>query len=255
MLPKTEAVASPAGTSETGTPPHAASVHDPDVDGQDQVARARVCELCRHLYQQGWASGTGGGFSLRHGDRIYVAPSGVPKENIRPEEVFVTDLEGHVLSAGHGRISACTPLFLHAYRLRDAGAVLHSHSLNACLASLVCGHDHAHGRVFRVRGLEMVKGLQGGHVDEVYEVPIIDNMPYEHELADSLEEAILRYPNSNAVLVRGHGVYIWGRNWVHTKSQAECYDYLFAASVRLRELGIDAATLRRSHARTKEGDT
>ncbi len=216
-------------------------------DAHDREARLRVCELCRHLYQLGWASGTGGGFSLRQGDRIYVAPSGVPKESIRPDEVFVTDLDGRVLTSGHGRISACTPLFLHAYRLRSAGAVLHSHSLNACLASLVCTQKTAHGPVFRIRGLEMVKGLQGGHVDEIYEIPVIDNMPYEHELADHLQEAILAYPNSNAVLVRGHGVYIWGRDWVHTKTQAECYDYLFSASVRLRELGIDAATLHRSH--------
>jgi methylthioribulose-1-phosphate dehydratase len=248
MLPKTEAAtaATPAPASPQTIAAEAA---------HDQEARLRVCELCRHLYQLGWASGTGGGFSLRQGDRIYVAPSGVPKESIRPEEVFVSDLSGQVIHAGHGRISACTPLFLHAYRLRAAGAVLHSHSLNACLASLVCGQQTATGHVFRVRGLEMVKGLQGGHVDEVYEIPIIDNMPYEHELADSLEEAILAYPKSNAVLVRGHGVYIWGRDWVHTKTQAECYDYLFSASVRLRELGIDAATLHRSHVRTKEGDT
>jgi ribulose-5-phosphate 4-epimerase/fuculose-1-phosphate aldolase len=50
------------------------------------------------------------------------------------------------------------------------------------------------------------------------------------------------------VLVRGHGVYIWGRDWVHTKNQAECYDYLFAAAVRLYELGIDPATLDRRRA-------
>ena len=247
MVPKTEPDTASSGTGPTAGSQAAEAAHD------DHVARSRVCDLCRQLYQLGWASGTGGGFSLRQGQRIYVAPSGVPKESIRPEEVFVTDLNGHVLDHGHGRISACTPLFLHAYRLRNAGAVLHSHSLNACLATLVCAQDS--GRVFRVRGLEMIKGLQGGHVDEIYEIPIIDNMPYEHELADSLERAILAYPGSNAVLVRGHGVYIWGRDWVHTKSQAECYDYLFAASVRLHQLGIDAATLHRSYFRTKEGDT
>lgn len=236
---------------------------------EDLAARQRVCALCRELYHLGWASGTGGGFSLRQGEKLYVAPSGVPKEHIAPEEVFVLDTDGQVLCPGQPsaqgvggllnqsqaepskaessktspplKLSACTPLFLHAYKLRNAGAVLHSHSLNACLASLLFAP------VFRVRGLEMIKGLQGGHVDEVFEVPIIDNMPYEHELADSLKQALLDFPRTTAVLVRGHGVYVWGRDWVHAKSQAECYDYLFGAAISLRELGLDAAKLDRQH--------
>lgn len=230
-------------------------------DDADLAARRRVCELCKHLYELGWASGTGGGFSLRQGDRLYVAPSGVPKELIAPEEVFVLDLDGTIATPGQAslrgvgglgpgpgqgktataplKLSACTPLFMHAYTLRQAGAVLHSHSLNAALASILFGP------VFRVRGLEMVKGVASGHVDTVHEVPVIDNMPYEHELEASLKQAILDFPQSNAVLVRGHGVYIWGRDWVHAKTQAECYDYLFAAAVRLHELGIDPAQLTR----------
>lgn len=214
-----------------------------DPQARDRECRERVCELCRLLYQAGWASGTGGGFSLRDGDRIYVAPSGVQKERIRPEEVFIVDLDGRVVTPGEGpggmKVSACTPLFLHAYRQRGAGAVLHSHSLNACLASVLFG------RTFRVRGLEMMKGIDGAFADEVHEVPILDNTPYEHELADALGEAVAAYPKASAVMVRGHGVYIWGRDWAHAKTQAECYDYLFAAAVRLRELGIDPATLDR----------
>ena len=222
--------------------------HNPlsmDSDSREQECRERVCELCRLLYQMGWASGTGGGFSLRDGDRIYVAPSGVQKERIRPEEVFVVDVDGRPIQEGRTaeggalKVSACTPLFLHAYRLRGAGAVLHSHSLNACVASVVSG------RSFRVRGLEMMKGIDGAHADEVHEVPILDNTPFEHELADSLGEAIAKHPKASAILVRGHGAYIWGRDWAHAKTQAECYDYLFAAAVRLRELGMDPSHLDR----------
>lgn len=246
------------GTAPDSATPGQAAVTDA---AADRAARQRVCELCRHMYQLGWASGTGGGFSLRQGEHIYIAPSGVPKETIAPEEIFVVDPSGAVLEAGVAaasgsaglgcgvpsgtgpapglKISACTPLFLHAYTLRGAGAVLHSHSPNACLASLLSG------RVLRVRGLEMVKGITGGHVDVVHEVPVIDNVPHEHDLADSLRDAILAYPQSNAVLVRGHGVYTWGKDWVQTKTQAECYDYLFGMVVRLHQLGIDPARLDR----------
>jgi methylthioribulose 1-phosphate dehydratase/enolase-phosphatase E1 len=70
-------------------------------------------------------------------------------------------------------------------------------------------------------------------------VPIIDNTAYECDLADSLKDAIIAYPKSNAVLVRGHGVYIWGKDWVQAKTQAECYDYLFEAAVKMKQLGIN----------------
>ena len=56
-----------------------------------------------------------------------------------------------------------------------------------------------------------------------------------------LRQAIADYPESNAVLVRRHGVYVWGKDWVQAKTQAECYDYLFEAALRMHALGIDAA--------------
>ena len=35
-----------------------------------------IAELCRHFYNLGWATGTGGGISIRDDDDIYIAPSG-----------------------------------------------------------------------------------------------------------------------------------------------------------------------------------
>jgi methylthioribulose-1-phosphate dehydratase len=201
----------------------------------DREARELICDLCRHFYELGWASGTGGGVSVRSGDKIYMAPSGVQKERMHPEDMFVLDLKGEVLQAPASQVtvSACRPLFMHAFQLRNAGAVLHSHSMNAMLATLISGNT------FRITGVEMLKGIAGVGVFDVHEVPIIDNTAYECDLADSLKEAIIAYPKSNAVLVRGHGVYIWGKDWVQAKTQAECYDYLFEAAVKMKQLGIN----------------
>lgn len=208
----------------------------------DKEARALVCELCAHLYNLGWASGTGGGVSVRSNDKIFMAPSGVQKERIKPNEVFVVDLNGDVIEkpAGNLAVSACRPLFMHAYQLRGAGAVLHSHSQNAMLASLL------YEKVFRITGIEMIKGIQGLGVFDTLEVPIIENTAYECDLADSLKEAILSFPRSHAVLVRGHGVYVWGKDWVQAKTQGECYDYLFQTAVRMKELGLNPEKARRA---------
>lgn len=197
--------------------------------------RELICELCRQFYTQGWVSGTGGGISIREGDRIYMAPSGVQKERLQPEDLFELDAEGAVVQAPAGTLSACAPLFFNAFRIREAGAVMHSHSVNALLATLIAGDE------LRVTHLEMMKGIRGhGYHDELV-VPIIENTAHEHELADSMAAAMEAYPKSFAVLVRRHGVYVWGADWVEAKRHAECYDYLFEAAVKMRQLGVDAA--------------
>ena len=50
---------------------------------------------------------------------------------------------------------------------------------------------------------------------------------------------MIKYPESHAVLVRRHGVYVWGPTWEKTKTMAECYDYLFEISVKMMGLGLD----------------
>ena len=194
-----------------------------------------IVELCRQFYDQGWVSGTGGGMSIRDGSRIFMAPSAVQKERLRAEDIFELAGDGSILRAPEGlKLTACASLFMNAYRKREAGAVLHSHSIRALLATLV--FDDA----FRVTELEMMKGIRGvGYYDELV-VPIIENTAQECELTESMAEAMDAFPTCQAVLVRRHGVYVWGRTWVEAKTQAECLDYLFDAAVRMKQLGFDA---------------
>ncbi|HVR40859.1 MAG TPA: methylthioribulose 1-phosphate dehydratase [Thermoanaerobaculia bacterium] len=196
---------------------------------------ALICDLASSFYDLGWVSGTGGGICIRSGDRVVVAPSAVQKERMRPEQMFTIGLDGAVLSRPDDpslRPSECSSLFLKAINLRGAGAVIHSHSIYAVLATLAFENE------FAISHLEMIKGIAGMGYHDRLVVPIIDNTAHECDLADSLEAAILAYPATHAVLVRRHGVYIWGDDWVSAKTQAECYDYLFRAGVEMRRMGI-----------------
>ena len=198
-------------------------------------ARALICDLSRTFYDLGWASGTGGGICIREGDRVVIAPSGVQKERMTPEQMFTLALDGSILTRPDDpslRPSECSSLFLKAIHLRDAGAVLHSHSIHAVMATLLFQTE------FAISHLEMIKGIAGMGYHDRLVVPIIDNTARECDLADALEAAILAYPETQAVLVRRHGVYVWGPDWIRAKTQAECYDYLFRAAVEMRRLGI-----------------
>jgi methylthioribulose-1-phosphate dehydratase len=211
-----------------------------------------ICELCRQFYGLGWVSGTGGGISIRGPEGLYMAPSGVQKERLRPEDVFLLappeaggDLDAcRVLRPPSDpalRISECQPLFYNAYRRRDAGAVIHSHSVWAVLAARLCSPRGEPG-AFVSEGLEMQKGLRGkGCFDRVC-VPIIANTPREAELTESMAAAMDAHPDVDAVIVAGHGIYVWGRDWVQAKTQAECLDFVMRAVVESHRLGVPIGT-------------
>ncbi|GAY47819.1 hypothetical protein CUMW_107270 [Citrus unshiu] len=216
--------------------------------------RVLISELCRHFYTLGWVSGTGGSITIKvHDDSIpkpqqliLMSPSGVQKERMEPEDMYVLSGNGTMLSSPSPKpyphkppkCSDCAPLFMKAYEKRDAGAVIHSHGIESCLVTMI----NPMSKEFRITHMEMIKGIKGhGYYDELV-VPIIENTAYENELTDSLAKAIDAYPKATAVLVRNHGIYVWGDSWINAKTQAECYHYLFDAAIKLHQLGLDWST-------------
>ena len=86
-----------------------------------QEAKDLIGDLCRHFYDQGWVSGTGGGISVRASTgQIVMAPSGVQKERMLSSDMFVLDSNGEVLEMPTARpppykppkLSECSPLFM-----------------------------------------------------------------------------------------------------------------------------------------------
>ncbi|OQR71102.1 methylthioribulose-1-phosphate dehydratase-like [Tropilaelaps mercedesae] len=204
--------------------------------------RVLIPELCKQFYELGWVTGTGGGVSIRQGCIVYMAPSGVQKERIQGKDIFVSNmLTGEVLYAPVGlKQSECGPLFMNAYRMRDAGAVIHSHSKAIVMATLLYP-----GKEFVVTHLEMIKGLcKDGttaryRYDDRLVIPIIENTCFEKDLEESMAKAMREYPQSCAVLVRRHGAYIWADTWQRAKTQSECLDYLCDVAVQMKLAGLD----------------
>lgn len=54
--------------------------------------------------------------------------------------------------------------------------------------------------------------------DDMLVVPIIENTPEEKDLKERMARAMEKYPDSCAVLVRRHGVYVWGETWEKAKT-------------------------------------
>ena len=148
-----------------------------------------ICTLCRIFYTLGWVTGTGGGVSIVHGPYIYIAPSGVQKELMKPEDIFVLDnsTRSYIRKPPVLKPSACTPLFLAAFN-RGFGCCIHTHSQWAVLVTLLVEIDNKGNNrstlenCFEIEMIEQIKGIprgQGkpgmlGYYDKL-RLPIIDN--------------------------------------------------------------------------------
>src|SRR4030081_3796764 len=83
--------------------------------------------------------------SIRHGEYIFIAPSGVQKELMQPHNLFVLQYPApkyppsertYIRKPLGLKPSACTPLFLAAFD-RGAGCCIHTHSQWAVLVTLL----------------------------------------------------------------------------------------------------------------------
>ncbi|KAF2118111.1 Methylthioribulose-1-phosphate dehydratase [Lophiotrema nucula] len=205
-----------------------------------------ICTLCAKFYNHGWVTGTGGGTSIKHGENIYIAPSGVQKELMKPTDMFVMDFKSkeYLRKPKVHKPSACTPLFLAAFN-RGAGCCIHTHSQWAVLITLLVERNFGPNALFEIEELEQIKGIGKGRgkvgnlgYHDRLRIPIIENTPHEEDLTSSLEAAIEKYPDTYAVLVRRHGIYVWGDNVHKAKTQCESLDYIFQLAVEMKKLGL-----------------
>lgn len=213
-----------------------------------------IPSLCAKFWTLGWVTGTGGGASICDDDLVYIAPSGVQKELMKASDIYVLSLAAqaksldrrsrvYLRSPPQYKPSQCTPLFLAAFTKRGAGCCIHTHSHWAVLVTLIL--EQQNSREFRINNIEQIKGFGKGFqktgnlgYHDTLVIPVIENTAHEEDLTEFLEEAMDKYPDTYAVLVRRHGVYVWGDNVHKAKTQCESLDYLFQLAVEMKQLGL-----------------
>jgi L-ribulose-5-phosphate 4-epimerase len=95
--------------------------------------RAKVIKIALKAQQMGLMALTFGNFSLRDPETGYVCitPSGMPYEDLKPEDVVVVDVNGNNVD-GKRKPSIETPMHTMVYRKRpDVFGVVHTHSVFA----------------------------------------------------------------------------------------------------------------------------
>jgi methylthioribulose-1-phosphate dehydratase len=191
-----------------------------------------LAEVGRALHARGWAFGTAGNFSavLRHDPlALAISRSGVDKGRLSPEQILAVDTEGRRVE-GEGKPSDETVVHLAVVRERAAGAVLHTHSVWNTLLSEAAGDEGG----LALHGLEMLKGLSGVMTHEHEEwVPILPNTQDYARMSRDVTEALRAHPGGHGLLLRGHGLYTWGRDLGEAVRHVEIFEFLFEVVGRL----------------------
>lgn len=155
---------------------------------------------------------------------------------MEPENIYVLEVSKqedpkkriYLRSPPSLKPSQCTPLFMAAFKKRGAGCCIHTHSQWAVLITLLLENRPLNNTVFEINNIEQIKAFGKGYgkqgnlgYHDTLRVPVIENTPFEEDLTESLEEAMEKYPDTYAVLVRRHGLYVWGDTVDKAKAQAE----------------------------------
>ena len=197
-----------------------------DRDPGFAILAAQLADVARGFYRRGWALGTSGNFSAvvgREPLRLAITESGVDKGALSPEQFLELDESGAVVGRA-GRPSAETSLHLAIIRARQAGAVLHTHSVWGHILS----DRFAAGQGFFITGYEMLKGLEGVRTHEHSEwVPILENSQDYTELSQSVGRVLRQSPQAHGFLLRRHGLYTWGEDLAAAKRHVEIFEFLF----------------------------
>jgi methylthioribulose-1-phosphate dehydratase len=106
----------------------------------------------------------------------------------------------------------------------DVGAVLHTHSVKATVLSRLVES----GQALVLEGYELQKAFSGVETHEsVLSVPVFENTQDIDALAEETREWFRVHPEQPGYLIRGHGLYTWGRTMADCLRHVEAFEFLF----------------------------
>jgi L-ribulose-5-phosphate 4-epimerase len=204
---------------------------------REEVHRANMA-----LARSGLVMGTFGNVSGvdRAAGLMAIKPSGVPYDEMRPEDIVPVSLSTGEVVGSHLRPSSDTPTHLELYRaFASCGGIVHTHS--ECATALAQA-----GLPVRCLGTTHADHFRG-------DVPVTRALTrkevareYEREtgrvIVETFRKMRLSPEEVSAVLVRNHGPFAWGRDAAEAVEHARVLEYV--ARMEILVLSTGARTSR-----------
>jgi methylthioribulose-1-phosphate dehydratase len=199
-------------------------------------------DVGRLFYGRGWSVGTSSNYSVvlaRTPLQLLITASGRDKGRLGAADFTIVDAGGQLVEGTSPRPSAETLLHLALAHRPEIQAILHTHSV----AATVLSDAHFSAGAVEISGYEMLKGLSGVTThDTRVTIPILDNSQDMPAMAQAVAKRFGAGTPGHAFLVRGHGLYTWGRDVDEARRHVEILEFLFEVLIgRARYLGNTSA--------------
>lgn len=197
--------------------------------------RTALIAIARDFHARGWMAGTSGNLSVRHdADSFWVTASGCPKGRLNDGDfVRVAIADGAALERIDPQARASAESSIHAtiYALfAAAGACLHVHTVDATRVSTDAPTPASS---LALPSIEMLKGLDIPEQDAQVEIALFDNLLEVPRIAAAIRQRFAaQTPRVPALLIRGHGVTVWGETVQHAYNRMEIVEFLLSYLAR-----------------------
>lgn len=203
---------------DAAVPPHLLPYGD-HVEGLRRVGHI--------FWKRGWSLGTSSNYSVvveRDPLLLLVTASGKDKGQLRGDDFVLVGASGQPALASQPQSSAETLLhWIAASKFANVGAVLHTHSI---WSTVLSQRFAAQGGIL-FEGYEMLKGLSGVKSHEHREwLPIFENTQDIPALAEKVAAMHAERGIGHGYLIRGHGIYTWGKDLAEASRQIEIWEFL-----------------------------
>lgn len=186
--------------------------------------RQAVVDLAHFCGDKGWLPATSGNLSARVSQDplvMAITRSGADKPVLKVEDVILVGSDTKPIEATPHRASAETIVHAKLYDRFECGAIVHVHTLYNNLASDIYFSEGA----VRFANHELLKALDHWEEYAAIVVPIVENYHDIPTLADAVVSVATE--GVPGVLVRNHGIYVWGLDSAVAKRYLEAFEFLF----------------------------
>ena len=164
---------------------------------EEQIARQRIVEIGRRMYDRRYVASNDGNISVKLDENtVLTTPTGISKGFLQEHMLVKVDMEGKVLE-GTMKPSSELKMHLRVYRENPkVGAVVHAHPVTAT--------------AFAVAGISLEEPILTEIVAGLGPVPLA---PYALPGSEEVPESIAPFcKNYQGCLLANHGALTWGED-------------------------------------------
>lgn len=194
-----------------------------------------LARMSREFYRRGWMWGTSGNLSVKIQEEpryFAITASGVSKGDLTEQDIVIVESNPgdplSVKSVVQTKSKPSAEASIHAAiydGVPSVGAVFHVHTISSTLVSDAEKEGEGLG-FLRVPPYEMTKGWGMSHASEA-KVPLFHNWPDVEQIAADVKRYLANPPHVPVLIVRGHGVTVWGKDMEQAKNHLEIAEFLF----------------------------